>query len=160
MRRSGLFAAVLLVVALASGAAHAAPGVVYGIQDDAWIEYGSGTVEQRIVALQRHGLGLVRMTVRWDDVERTKGSFDWTHADAVLKPLETAGVDALVTIYGTPRWANGGRAPNVAPSHGADFARFAGAVAERYRSPRDRDASGLRPGSTLADGARLPVEPT
>ena len=87
--------------------------MVYGIQDDAWIEYGSGTVEQRIVALQRHGLGLVRMTVRWDDVERTKGSFDWTHADAVLKPLEAAGVDALVTIYGTPRWANGGRAPNV-----------------------------------------------
>jgi len=127
MRRFGLLAAVLLVLALASGSALAAPGAVYGIQDDAWIEYGNGTVEQRLLALQRLGLGLVRVTVRWDDVERTQGSFDWTHADAVLAPLEAAGVDALVTIYGTPRWANGGRAPNVAPARGADFA-----VAERY----------------------------
>ena len=132
MRRSALLAAAVLVVALAAGAAHAAPRAVYGIQDDAWLEYGSGTVEQRVAALQRLGLDLVRVTVRWDVAEPTQGTFDWTHADAVLEPLEAAGVDALVTIYGTPRWANDGRAPNVAPSRGADFARFAGAVAGRY----------------------------
>ena len=136
MRRSGFLAAVVLVVAVAAGAVQAAPRVVYGIQDDAWIEYGSGTVEQRVATLQRLGLDLVRVTVRWDVVEPTQGTFDWTHADAVLEPLEAAGVNALVTLYGTPRWANGGRAANVAPLRGADFARFAGAVAGRYPSVR------------------------
>ena len=42
------------------------------------------------------------------------------------------GLDAVVTLYGTPRWANGGKGPNVAPLRGSDFARFAGAAAERY----------------------------
>ena len=43
-----------------------------------------------------------------------------------------AGIDAVVTLYGTPEWANGGKGPNVAPIRGADFAAFAGAAAERY----------------------------
>ena len=63
---------------------------------------------------------------------RTKGTFDWDSTDAVLEQLDAAGIDAVVTLYGTPEWANGGKGPNVAPIRGADFAAFAGAAAERY----------------------------
>ena len=42
------------------------------------------------------------------------------------------GSTPIVTLYGTPEWANGGKGPNVAPIRGADFAAFAGAAAERY----------------------------
>ena len=38
----------------------------------------------------------------------------------------------MVTLYGTPGWANGGRAANVRPTSGADFAAFASEVATRY----------------------------
>ena len=55
-----------------------------------------------------------------------------TSTDAVLEQLHAAGIDAVVTLYGTPEWANGGKGPNVAPIRGADFAAFAGAAAERY----------------------------
>ena len=69
---------------------------------------------------------------RWDAVEGTQGTNDWALPDSVLDALQDAGIDAVVTLYGTPRWANGGKGPNVAPLRGSDFARFAGAAAERY----------------------------
>jgi hypothetical protein len=39
----------------------------------------------------------------------------------------------VVTIWGTPRWANGGRAPNYAPRNKFSLAAFARAAAVRYR---------------------------
>ena len=110
----------------------AGPSVSYGIQDDAWLRYGPGTVEERVATLQGLGLGLVRVTVRWDAIEEPTGHVRLGGTDAVLEPLHGAGIDAVVTLYGTPKWANGGKGPNVAPARGADFATFAGAAAERY----------------------------
>ena len=126
-----VFAAVF-VAAIAATSAFAGTSVSYGIQDDAWLRYGPGTVEERVATLQGLGLDIVRVTVRWDAVEEAKGTFDWESTDAVLEQLHTAGIDAVVTLYGTPRWANAGKGPNVAPVRGADFATFAGAAAERY----------------------------
>ena len=124
--------AVLVLAATAAGSSHAGSALVYGIQDDAYLEYGPGTAAERVASLQHLGVGIVRFTLRWDAVESTQGTFDWSHTDAVLGPLRDAGVDAVVTLYGTPRWANGGSGPNVAPTRGLDFARFAAAAAERY----------------------------
>ena len=55
----------------------------------------------------------------------------------------------LFSIYGTPAWANGGKAPNVAPTNGIDLRNFAYAAARRYSGtvagadgrscPRSRD---------------------
>lgn len=132
MRRLALLVVVVAAAAVTAAGAQAGPSVSYGIQDDAWIASGPGTVEERILKLQSLGLQVVRVTVRWDVVEETSGAFDWSQPDAVLEALRAAGVDAVVTLYGTPKWANGGRAPNVAPLLGADFARFASAAAERY----------------------------
>src|SRR4029077_18664765 len=39
------------------------------------------------------------------------------------------GVEVLVTVWGTPRWANGHRKPNVPPTRAADFEYFAQALA-------------------------------
>ena len=47
--------------------------VSYGIQDDAWLRYGPGTVDERVATLQGLGLDIVRVTVRWDAVERGAG---------------------------------------------------------------------------------------
>ena len=129
-----VLAAAAVAAAAAASTAASAPAIAYGLQDDAWIQFGPGTVEQRIATLQRLGVRVVRLTVRWDQVEPEQGSFDWTAPDAVLGPLQDAGIEPIVTLYGTPGWANGVRAPNVAPTDGADFATFAAAIAERYPS--------------------------
>lgn len=126
-------AAVVLAAAAASTAA-TAPKLSYGLQDDAWIQFGPGTIESRMETLHSLGVRIVRVTVHWDEVEPEQGTFDWTTPDTVLGSLQQSGIEAVVTLYGTPGWANGVRAPNVAPTRGSDFAAFAGAMAERYPS--------------------------
>jgi hypothetical protein len=41
-------------------------------------------------------------------------------------------MEVLITIWGTPKWANGGKTPNYAPKRMSDLAAFARAVASRY----------------------------
>ena len=132
MRRLVVTMIAAIVAAAAASAAATAPKLAYGLQDDAWIQYGPGTIESRIETLRTLGIRVVRVTVRWDQVETEQGTFDWTTPDAVLGPLEQAGIEPVVTLYGTPGWANGVRAPNVAPTRGSDFADFAAAIADRY----------------------------
>ena len=124
--------AILGLLAAGAGTAVAAPGLAYGLQDDAWITYGPGTISERTAKLQQLGIGLARVTVRWDTVASTPDTFDWARTDEVLNGLEDAGIDVVVTLYGTPGWANGGRPANVPPTSGADFAGFASEVATRY----------------------------
>jgi hypothetical protein len=137
MRRASAAAiTAVLVAAVLAGTASSAPNVLYGLQDDAWIAYGAGTTSSRVATLQGLGLRAVRVTVRWNTVESTRGTYDWSVPDAVLPSLLAARIMPVVTLYGTPRWANGGRAANVAPTRGVDFARFARAVADRYPAVR------------------------
>ncbi|HVM69796.1 MAG TPA: hypothetical protein VM204_08190, partial [Gaiellaceae bacterium] len=135
MRRLVLIAMLLGLFAAAPAAA--SDRVQYGIQDDAWLLYGAGTVESRVATLDRLGVDLVRFTVDWSQVERVRGQYDWGRVDPVLSALRARGIRAVVTLYGTPRWANGGRSSNWAPSSGATFAAFAARVAKRYPWVKD-----------------------
>lgn len=134
MRRLLSLAAVLagLAALAAPGPASASPYVRYGIQDDAWLEYGPGTLAARLETLSSLGETVMRVTIDWNDVEPTRGADDWSLYDTVLDGLHEHGISPLVTLWGTPRWANGGRGPNWAPTSGSTFAAFAAQVATRY----------------------------
>ena len=131
-----------LVAALAApGVATASPSIRYGIQDDAWIADGTGTLAQRLDRLQSLGVQIVRYNLRWDQVaakkpksptSTTDPAYDWGPSDIFLKGLKAHGIAALVTIYGTPGWANGGHAPSWAPKSSSAIAAFAHAAAKRY----------------------------
>lgn len=117
---------------LVAGQAHGASGVQFGIQDDAWLEFGPGTISQRAAKLDRLGLDVVRVTVNWYRAEPRMGELQWNRSDRLLEALRARGLRPVVTLWGTPGWANGGASPNVAPLRGEDFQRFAQAAAERY----------------------------
>ena len=123
--------ACALCGAIAS-AAGASSGVRYGIQDDAWLVHGPGTLDDRLDRLDRLGVDLVRFSLHWDQIEAVRGQPAWEDSDAVLKGLQAHGIPAVVGLVGSPRWANGGRTPNFAPG-AASFAGFARAAATRYR---------------------------
>src|SRR3954452_3281990 len=105
--------ALLLAAAtslLVPNVAAAAPGIKFGIQDDAWLSGGS--VEARLQTLDRLGPDVVRYTLRWDQVARKRPAravnpndkaYDWSAADAVLRGLRKHHIAALVTLYGSPR---------------------------------------------------------
>jgi len=135
MRFPVLLAACLALLALAPGA-NAASGIRFGIQDDAWLQNGPGTLDQRLDRLDALGVDLVRFTIEWDQVERVKGTLDWSRSDDVLVALHEHRIAAVVTLVGSPMWANGGRSSNWAPAPAA-FGGFARAAALRYPFVRD-----------------------
>ena len=99
--------------------------------------YGPGTLAQRLTTLENLGVGVVRFTLRWDQVAKQKpanprraSAYEWGAYGDVLDALHAQGIRALVTLYGSPRWANGGGAPAHLPSSG--FGDFAAAAAARF----------------------------
>jgi hypothetical protein len=119
--------------------ASASTGAQYGIQDDAWLLYGPGTLSSRIGTLDRLGTKLVRFTLRWDQIARTRpaaprdpddSAYDWGQYETVLQALHDDGITTLVTLYGSPGWANGGHPANWLPASG--FGDFAYAASRRF----------------------------
>ena len=135
MKALACLAAVACALA-AAPASEASSAIRFGIQDDAWLLYGPGTLEDRVATLDRLGLDVVRVTLEWYQIEATRGQYDWTRFDAVLEALRAHGIAALVTIWGTPRWANGAASPNWAPLRASYIETFAREAAERYRAVR------------------------
>ena len=52
-------------------------------------------------------------------------AYDWTLYDRTVNYAAQNGVHVVFSIYGTPRWANGGRGLNVAPKRANDLRNFA-----------------------------------
>ncbi|HZQ16289.1 MAG TPA: hypothetical protein VFA82_05895 [Gaiellaceae bacterium] len=139
--RVGVFAVLVAVLAAAAGPAHASKGVRYGIQDDAWLQYGPGTLAQRLATFKSLGVPYVRFTLHWNQIALRRPAkaaspkdpaYDWRAADRILRGLRRSKLTPVLTLVGTPKWANGGRPPNFAPPHFRDFALFARAAATRY----------------------------
>ncbi len=138
----GLFVMLLAVAAgIAASPVEASKAVRYGIQDDAWLEYGPGTLDQRLATFKRLGVPLVRFTLHWNEVARRRPAdpasprdpaYDWRLPDRILRGLHRHGLTPVLTLVGTPSWANGGRAPNFAPPRPRHFRAFARAAATRY----------------------------
>lgn len=137
--------AVLAVVASAAAAslapgASAAPGLEIGFYDEALtLEYPD---EFGFQTLQDLGADVLRMNLYWYKVatRRPKNAtnpkdpaYNWTQYDRAMARAKKYGVDVILSIIGTPKWANGGRSFEYAPRNPADLASFATAAAKRYR---------------------------
>jgi hypothetical protein len=143
-----MFIPVFAFLAIASATADdaaASPSIRYGVQDDAWLLGGPGSYNSRLRFLKQLGVDVVRVNVRWNETARrrptrprrhTDPAYRWAAADALLNALQDHGIAAVVTLVGTPRWANGGRSPNWAPKDAGSFASFAYAAARRYPQVR------------------------
>ena len=57
-----------LAACAATSSSHASSGVQYGIQDDTWLEFGPGKLDQRMATFKRLGVPLVRFTLRWNEI--------------------------------------------------------------------------------------------
>ena len=140
--RVTLFVALFAVSAcVAAGSVRASSGVRYGIQDDAWLEFGPGTLNQRLATFKRLGVPLVRFTLHWNEIALRRPTdpasprdraYNRRRTDRILRGLRRYGLTPVLTLVGTPTWANGGRARNYAPFRPRDFRAFAHAAATRY----------------------------
>jgi hypothetical protein len=145
-------AAAYAVALWLAPAADASRWIRPGIYDDAEILYGDP--DRVFPILEQMHTKLVRINLRWggpNGVARrrpefpsdpTDPAYDWTAYDRAVRRAREIGAATMFSILGTPRWANGGRNWNAAPTRAIDLRQFAVAAARRY-SGLFEDVEGL-----------------
>ena len=139
-----LIVAAAAVLALAAGSASAEERMWIGFHDDPVLRYG-GNRQAELDKVRGANATIVRTLVEWRSVapKRPKSatnSFDsayrFADLDEFVRNTQQRGMEVLMTIWGTPKWANGGKGPAYLPTKMADFQNFARAVATRYNGKR------------------------
>jgi hypothetical protein len=141
-----LCAATIVVLALAGGSASAEERLWIGFHDDPVLRYGPDRLAE-MDAVRGANATIVRTLVEWRTIApRRPGnaangfdpSYRFADLDEFVRNAQQRGMEVLMTIWGTPMWANGGKGPMYLPTRMADFQNFTRALATRY--------SGRRPG--------------
>ena len=70
-------------------------------------------------------------------------AYNWTPYDRLVTYAAKYNIKILFTIWGTPRWANGGHSARYAPTNGADLRNFAYAAAKHF-SGTATDENGVK----------------
>ena len=137
------WAAVLLAgVALAvPTSASSSKGLALGLFDDAATFQPE---DDPFPMLEQLHVQVLRMTLNWGGrggvaarrpavaTDPADPAYDWSRFDQAIERANDAGIQVLLTIVGTPPWANGGLGPERAPSSASTLRRFAYAAARRY----------------------------
>lgn len=126
----------LLVPALAS----ASPRMYVGFHDDPNFRY-----EQRRAAMLTQASStnatIVRTLVTWANIAQRRPrnaanpfdpAYNFNDLDEFVRNAQARDLEVLITIWGTPKWANGGKTPNFLPRRLSDLTAFSRAVASRY----------------------------
>jgi hypothetical protein len=125
---------------IAAPTALAAERMWIGFHDDPsfrWVKDRSS----RIQSSAKQGANVMRLLVHWnrsaplrpgDASDPFDPAYYFDDLDEAIRTAQRSDMEVVLTLHGTPRWANGGRAPNVMPRRVADFGAFARAIASRY----------------------------
>jgi hypothetical protein len=144
--RALVAAAAVLTIAVAAGSASAEERMWIGFHDDPVLRYGDDRLSE-LEAVRAANATIVRTLVDWRSVAPRRprsatNPFDpayrFADLDELVRNTQQHGMEMLLTIWGTPGWANRNRGPQYLPTRLADFQNFARALATRY--------SGRRPG--------------
>ena len=139
-----LLVATAAVLALVTGSASAEERMWIGFHDDPVLRYGDDR-QAELDAVRAANATIVRTLVEWRSVAPKRpasatNSFDpayrFADLDEFVRNTQQRGMEVLMTIWGTPKWANGGKGPAYLPTKMADFQNFARALATRYNGRR------------------------
>jgi len=131
-----------LALACAAPGAQGSRYLQVGIVDDAQLFFGNAAAT--IADYKELHVQVVPVTLFWggrngvanaDPVHPARPgdpAYDWSIYDQLVRRITGAGMQVLFTIDGTPSWANGGKATNVAPTDASNLRAFAEAAALRY----------------------------
>ncbi len=141
MRPVRLLVATALVFAVLAPVAAAADRMWVGFHDDPVLRFGEDRQAEMDLARSTNNATVLRTLVTWSDVAADKPAdaanpFDpayrFDDLDEFVRNAQARDMEVLITLWGTPKWANGGKAPAYLPKKMTDFKAFATAVASRY----------------------------
>ena len=111
-----------------------------GFHDDPILRFDDNRQAQMDVARDDNAT-VLRTLVTWAQVAPTRPAratnpfdpaYKFDDLDEFVRNAQARDLEVLITLWGTPKWANAGKSPNYLPKKMADFQNFARAVASRY----------------------------
>ncbi len=84
---------------------------------------------------EKLGLEWFKQQVRWEEMEPTKGQYDWGILDLVMPSAQRFGLKVMLSIVTAPGWARESGADlskHGPPANNADYVNFVTAILERY----------------------------
>jgi hypothetical protein len=135
-----LVLALCCLAGLLPAAGSASERMWIGFHDDPsfrWVDARAGLIR----SASSQGATVMRLLVQWNQTARERPArasnpfdpaYNFQDLDDAIRTAQEADMEVMLTLSGTPRWANGGRNPNVMPKRVADFTEFAQAIASRY----------------------------
>lgn len=113
------------------------PGDGYGFGSGAapiWTSLSD--TNRELDAVTKTGASWLRVPVDWNQIEGTRGQFNWGYLDNVVNAARARNLKVLATIAFTPPWARpegpGKLIYSVPPAQPQDFAAFVATVVKRY----------------------------
>jgi Cellulase (glycosyl hydrolase family 5) len=131
---------LLLVAAAAPAAAMAGQRIPVGFQDDPSFRWRDDRVVN-LDAARTTGASIIRTTAYWSSIAPTRPvnatdpfdpAYHFEDLNELIRNAELRGMTVLLTIWGTPGWANNNAGQNHAPTKMSDLQNFAQALASRY----------------------------
>ncbi len=131
----------IIVAAVLTPIAGSADRMWVGFHDDPMLRFDAGRQAELDNAATTNNASILRTLVTWADVAPTKPAnaanpFDPAYKlddlDEFVRNAQVRDQEVLITLWGTPKWANGGKGRNFLPTNLADFRNFAKAIASRY----------------------------
>ena len=126
---------VRLVVVLSALAALLAPAALagermwVGFHDDPSFRWVNDR-QQRVAGAAGLNADIIRLLVQWNLVAKTRPTtatdpfdpaYEFSDIDEAVRAAQENDQEVILTISGTPKWANGGKSPNVMPTRVSDF---------------------------------------
>ena len=140
MPRLPLIAAIL-VAAVFAPVAMSADRMWIGFHDDPMFRFDPDRTTELDNAIATNNASILRTLVTWANVAPAKPAnaanpFDpayrFDDLDEFVRNAQARNAEVLITIWGTPKWANGGKTPNFLPTSMSTFQNFTKALASRY----------------------------
>jgi hypothetical protein len=132
--------ALIALLAAPAATVHAAQKMPIGFFDDPsfrWSPQRAENLRQASVA----GASVIHTTASWAGIAPTKPAnaangddpaYKLNDLDELVFQSGLYGLRVMIDINGTPKWSNGGKAPNVMPKNLGDLTAFAKMLATRY----------------------------
>jgi hypothetical protein len=135
MRSLLLLAALAVLVAAAPAAAKPPKTFVGVVAEDVYA--GDPAYRDAQLAHQASlGIGLIRQTFDWSEIERSPGSYDFSYHDGYVAATAARGIEILPILFRPPSFRSSAppspKRGTYPPRNPADMGAFGAAVARRY----------------------------
>jgi Cellulase (glycosyl hydrolase family 5) len=143
--------ALTALLAIPAATVHAAQKMPIGFFDDPSFRW-SPTRDQNLQLAASTGASVIHTTASWPALAPTKPAdpangddpaYKLSDLDDLVFQSGLHNLRVMINITGTPKWANGGKAPNVMPKSLSSLTTFAKMLATRYNGRSGRGSVSL-----------------